>query len=328
MEEEKKLREFYPEIEPFNTGKLKVSEIHEIFYEQVGNKNGETVVFLHGGPGGGIAPIFRRFFNPDIFHAVLFDQRGCGSSTPLGCLEDNNTEALVEDIEKLRKHLGIEKWIVFGGSWGTTLALCYAFKYPERVTALVLRGIFLNRQKDIDWLFEDDAAAKVFPDYFEDYKNYIPESERKSLVKAYYERLISDDYKTRLEAAQHWSKWENKISKLIYIERNDAEDNEQTIAGARIECLYMLKQCFFTEDNFIINNLEKILHIPTYITHGRYDIVCNSANAWDLCKAWEEKSNGKFKPELVITPTSGHSQTEPENRSELIGFLEKIVSKQ
>lgn len=324
---EENLREFYPDIEPFNTGMLKVSEIHNIYYEQVGNISGEPVVFLHGGPGGGVYPSFRKFFNPEIFHAVLFDQRACGKSTPLGCLEENNTQELVEDIEKLRKHLGIEKWIVLGGSWGTTLALCYAIKYPERVKALVLRGIFLNRQKDIDWLFEDDGAGQIFPDYFENYKNYIPKEERNTLVKAYYQRLISEDYNTRLESAKYWSDWENKISKLENINTYDDEDPEQTIAGARIECLYMLKKCFLNDDNYIINNLDSILHIPTYITHGRYDIVCNTSNAWDLCKSWEEKSNGKYKPELLIASRSGHSQSEVQNRSNLINFLEKIASK-
>lgn len=323
--QEKQLRVFYPEIEPFNKSMLKVSDVHEIYYEEIGKKDGEPVVFLHGGPGGGTYPVFRRFFDPEYFHVTLFDQRGCGQSKPLGALEENNTEALIEDIEKLRKHLGIEKWIVFGGSWGSTLALCYAIKYPERVKALVLRGIFLNRQKDIDWLFENDAAGKIFPDYFEPYLNFIPEEERNNLVEAYYKRLTHENYDIRLSAAKNWSNWENKISRLVYTPNaKDDDEIDRMIAGARVECFYMLKKCFFDDDNYIINNLAKILPIPTFITHGRYDIVCNAENAWSLTKAWEQQSNGKYKPELILTPNSGHSQTEPENIHELIGFMEKL----
>lgn len=322
----KELRSLYPPIEPFQYGYLRVSDLHEIYYEQSGNENGIPVVFLHGGPGVGSFPNYRQYFDPEFYRIIIFDQRGCGKSQPLGLLEDNNTDALIEDTEKLRKYLGIDNWIVFGGSWGSTLALAYAIKYPDKVNNLVLRGIFLGRQTDIDWLFEDGPAAKIFPEYFEYYSEFIPEEEKGSLIEAYYKRLISDDYETRKEAGHRFSLWETQIAKLIYENKDDIEVTERDIANSRIECHYMVEKCFFPE-NYILDNLAKIIHIPTYIVHGRYDIVCSASNAWDLYKEWIKLSENKYKPELVFSPSSGHSQTEPENASELVGFMEKIKAK-
>jgi proline iminopeptidase len=319
---ETNLNKLYPPIEPYNTDFLQVSDIHEIYYEEVGNPKGAPVVFLHGGPGVGIHPNYRCFFDPEHYRVILFDQRGCGQSRPLGCLEENNTDELVNDIEKLRKHLNIEDWIVFGGSWGSTLALVYAIRHKEKVKALVLRGIFLGRQSDIDWLFEDDGAAKIFPDYFKEYKLHIPENERESLVKAYYKRLTSSDNNVSLDAGKIFSNWETKISKLIHKESND-EFTEKDLANSKIECLYMFEKCFFSE-NYILNNLNKIVDVKTYIVHGRYDIVCNASNAWELVQHWINISNGKYQPQLVITPSSGHSQMEIENISELIKFMENL----
>lgn len=315
------MNKLYPVIEPYNTGLLEVSEIHKIYYEECGNPNGVPVVFLHGGPGVGVYPDYRRFFDPNFYRVVLFDQRGCGQSLPLGCLEENNTDELVNDIEKLRKSLNIDNWIVFGGSWGSTLALIYAIRHSEVVNALVLRGIFLGRQTDIDWLFEDDGAGKVFPDYFKFYKNHIPLSERDSLVNAYYKRMTSDDRNTVVEAAKIFSKWETQISKLIYQNKVEEDFNERDLANSKIEALYMYEKCFIPE-NYILENLHIIKNIKTYIVHGRYDIVCSVSNAFDLEQKWIEISDNK--PKVVITPSSGHSQMEIENISELVGFMEDL----
>lgn len=317
------LNKFYPVIEPYKTGFLEVSDIHKIYYEECGNPQGVPVIFLHGGPGVGIYPDYRRFFDPEFYRVILFDQRGCGQSLPLGCLEENNTDELVKDIEKIREHLNIQNWIVFGGSWGSTLALIYAIRHHEKVKAMVLRGIFLGRQSDIDWLFEDDGAGKIFPDYFKEYKEYIPLSERKSLVSGYYKRMISDDSKIVLEAAKKFSKWETQISKLIYQNKVEEDFNERDIANSKIEALYMEKKCFIPE-NYILDNLEKIVHIKTYIVHGRYDIVCSASNAFDLAQKWSELSKNSNIPHLVITPSSGHSQMEIENLSTLVGFMEEL----
>lgn len=317
---------FYPAIEPFNKGMLKVSEIHNLYYEQSGNPNGTPVVFLHGGPGAGTIPKYRQFFDPNFYHIILFDQRGAGLSEPLGSLEENNTDEIVKDIEKLREFLNIDKWVVFGGSWGSTLALVYAIRHAERVIAMSLRGIYLARDQDKEWLFEDGAAGQIFPDYFEYYKNYIPEEERGNLVEAYYKRLTSDDMKIRNEAGKRFSTWENQISKLLYApEEGTIDVSPGDLANSRIECHYMIGDCFIEKD-YIINNLEKIMHVPTFIVHGRYDIVCSTSNAWELYKAWIKVSDNKYKPELVITPSSGHSQLENENAAELVGFMEKIKS--
>ncbi|HAF24130.1 MAG TPA: prolyl aminopeptidase [Blastocatellia bacterium] len=299
------MKTLYPEIEPFNTGRLKVSPIHELYYEQCGNPNGKPVVFLHGGPGGGLVPEYRRYFDPKAYRVVLFDQRGSGQSTPKASLEENTTGHLVEDIERLREHLGIDTWQVFGGSWGSTLALAYAETHPARARALVLRGIFLCRPKEIHWFYQEGANA-IFPDVWEGYLQVIPEAERADMVSAYYRRLTSEDESVCLEAARAWSIWEGSTSKLFFdykmIEK--FAEPEFALAFARIECHYFMNNSFFPTDNHLIEHVDKIRQIPSVIVQGRYDVVCPMMSAWELHRAWPEA-------DLRIIPDAGHSISEP-----------------
>lgn len=299
------MKTLYPAIEPFDTGRLKVSPIHELYYEQCGNPDGKPAVFLHGGPGGGISPDYRRYFNPEIYRVVLFDQRGAGQSTPHASIEENTTWDLVADIEGLRQRLAIDRWQVFGGSWGSTLALSYAETHPEAVTELVLRGIFLCRPQEIQWFYQQGASA-IFPDVWEEYLKVIPEPERGDMVSAYYRRLTSDDFATRVEAARAWSIWEGSTSKLFFdsdsIER--FADPEFALAFARIECHYFMNNSFFPTDNYLIENVSNIRHVPCRIVQGRYDVVCPMTSAWDLHRAWPEA-------ELRIIQDAGHSISEP-----------------
>lgn len=299
------MKTLYPEIEPFDTGRVKVSPIHELYYEQCGNPNGKPAVFLHGGPGGGLVPEYRRYFNPEIYRVVLFDQRGAGKSTPHASLEENTTWHLVEDIERLREHFGIDRWLVFGGSWGSTLSLAYAQTHPQRATALVLRGIFLCRPKEIMWFYQEGANA-IFPGAWEEYVSVIPEAERDDLLHAYYRRLMSYDETVRLQAAKAWSIWEGSTSKLIpdqgLIEH--FADPQTALALARIECHYFVNNVFFPSDNYLIEHVGKIRQIPAAIVQGRYDVVCPMMSAWDLHLAWPEA-------QLRIIPDAGHSISEP-----------------
>ena len=299
------MKTLYLPIEPYDTGRLKVSPLHELYYEQCGNPNGKPVVFLHGGPGGGISPDYRRYFNPELYRVVLFDQRGSGKSTPHASIEENTTWDLVADIERLRSHLGIDQWQVFGGSWGSTLALAYAETHPEAVTELVLRGIFLCRPQEIQWFYQQGASA-IFPDVWEEYLKVIPEAERSDMVSAYYRRLTSDDVATRVAAARAWSIWEGSTSKLFFdydsIER--FADPEFALAFARIECHYFINNSFFQTNNYLIENVSKIQHIPCRIVQGRYDVVCPMTSAWDLHRAWPQA-------DLRIVQDAGHSISEP-----------------
>src|SRR6266567_6026343 len=266
------LRTLYPPIEPYDTGRLKVSDVHEIYYEQCGNPKGKPVVFLHGGPGGGLVPEYRQFHDPAAYRIALFDQRGSGQSTPHSSLEENTTWDLVSDIEKLRQHLGIERWQVFGGSWGSTLALAYAETHPDRATEIVLRGIFLLRKQEIDWFYQRGASV-LYPDAWEPYWAHIPESERGDLLSAYYRRLTSDDPGVRLAAAKIWSGWEGATSKLL----PDAaftghyEEDEFALAFARIEAHYFHHKGFFETDDQLLRDADRIRHIPGVIVQGRYD---------------------------------------------------------
>ena len=299
------MRTLYPPIEPYEQGRLRVSPVHELYYEQCGNPDGLPVVFLHGGPGGGTTPDYRRFFDPTTYHIVLFDQRGSGQSTPHASLEENTTWHLVSDIERLREHLGVGSWVVFGGSWGSTLALAYAQTHPERARALVLRGIFLCRPKEIQWFYQEGASA-IFPDVWEQYVAVIPEAERGDMVGAYHRRLTSDDEAVRLEAARAWSVWEGSTSKLFldpdFIQRFG--DPEFALAFARIECHYFMNDAFFETDNYLIENVDKIRGVPAVIVQGRYDVVCPMMSAWELHRAWPEA-------ELKVVPDAGHSALEP-----------------
>jgi proline iminopeptidase len=306
------MRDLYPEIEPYNQGRLKVSDLHEIYFEECGNPKGDPVVFLHGGPGGGISPKNRRYFDPQHYRIVLFDQRGSGQSTPHAELKENTTWDLVADTEKIREHLGISKWHVFGGSWGSTLALAYGETHPSKTKSLCLRGIFLCRKKEIDWFYQRGASI-IFPDLWEPYKNHIPENERHDFVTAYYKRLTSPDKKTRLEAARIWSVWEGSTSKLVPDSNlmHDFDDPEFALAFARIECHYFTNSAFFETDNWLIEHAHTIKKIPTEIVHGRYDVVCPFENAWELHKALPDAK-------LHIVANAGHSAME-------VGIIDRLV---
>ena len=313
--------QFYPKIEPYKTGFLKVSEMHNLYYEECGNPNGAPAVFLHGGPGGGIYPEFRQFFDPEFYRIILFDQRGSGKSTPHAELQANTTWELVSDIEKLRNHLGIEKWLVFGGSWGSTLSLVYAINHPESTVALVIRGIFLGRKFEFDWLYQDSGVAKIYPDNFEEFWNFIPVEERSNMIEAYYKRLTSDDEELRLKAAKIWSIWEGGISKLIPDQNliDEFGDPHTALALARVECHYFVNNLFFESDNYILDNIKNIEDIPTVIVQGRYDVVCPPVSAWDLHQKLP-------KSDLRISPSAGHSQLEVENSNELVKATDEFKS--
>ena len=299
------MRTLYPPIEAYETGMLPVSPIHTLYYEQSGNPRGKPVVFLHGGPGGGTKPEYRSYFDPEAYRIVVFDQRGSGQSTPHASLEANTTWDLVADIERLREHLGIDAWVVFGGSWGSTLALAYAETHPGRTLGLVLRGIFLCRPKEIRWFYQEGASA-IFPDVFEGYIATIPEAERGDVVGAFYRRLTSEDEATRLAAARAWSVWEGSTLKLLPDEETIAHFDEplNALALARIECHYFVNNAFFETDNWLIENIAKVRHIPGVIVQGRYDVVCPAMSAWELHKAWPEAK-------LVLVPDAGHAVSEP-----------------
>jgi len=314
-------RGLYPPIEPFRTGFLRVSDVHEIYFEESGNPDGKPTVFLHGGPGGGTDPKMRTFFNPQVYRIVLFDQRGCGKSRPAASLVDNTTWHLVEDLERLREHLGIERWQVFGGSWGSTLALAYAQTHPDRVTELVLRGIFLIRKWEIDWFYQrPDGAGALYPDLWREYVSTIPEAERSDMVRAYYERLTSNDPKVMRQAAKTWSIWEGATSFLRmnpdYVAK--FQEDDYAAAFARIECHYFINNGFFATDGQLIQNVGRIRKIPSVIVQGRYDVVCPVKSAWDLHCAWPEA-------DLRIVPDAGHSAFEPGNIHELISATDRFA---
>lgn len=297
-------RDLYPEIEPYDSGMLQVSDLHEIYYEQCGNPDGKPVVFLHGGPGGGGDSRPRRFFDPDAYRIVLFDQRGCGRSRPHAELRENTTWHLVEDIERLRRELGIERWQVFGGSWGSTLALAYAQSHPERVTELVLRGIFMLRRGELEWFYQH-GASELFPDAWESYLAPIPEVERGDMLSAYYRRLTSDNPEERLAAAKAWSVWEASTSHLFQ-DRNQIEhfsEDEFALAFARIECHYFVHGGFMKKPEQLLRDAGAIRDIPGVIIQGRYDVVCPMRSAWDLHRAWPEA-------EFTVVPDAGHSAFE------------------
>lgn len=312
------MREFFPEIEPYNKGMLKVSDIHTLYWEECGNPEGRPVVFLHGGPGGGVAPDHRRFFDPKTYRIILFDQRGSGQSIPCAELRENTTWDLVKDTETIREMLKIDKWVVFGGSWGSTLALAYAITHPERVKALVLRGIFLCRPSEIKWFYQE-GASQIFPDVWDEYLKPIPENERHDLVSAYYKRLTHEDPEVRLQAAKAWSKWEAATSRLIVDPKaiDEFDDPEYALSFARIECHYFTNNAFFKTNNWLLENIDKIRHIPGAIVQGRYDVVCPAKSAWELHKAWPE---AKF----TFVPDSGHAAAEPGTRSALIEATESF----
>ena len=302
----------FPPIEPFNSGFME-RDGHQIYYEQCGNPNGKPAVFLHGGPGGGGSTTVRRFFDPKKYHIVIFDQRGCGRSKPHGCLEKNTTWDLVEDIETLKKILGFKKWLVFGGSWGSTLSLAYSQTYPTSVSEMVLRGIFMLRKKELDWFYQE-GASNIFPEAWEKFLEPIDENQRDDLMSAYHKIFKSDNEEKKLAAAIAWSRWEGSTSSLGYNpDMADSFSNPHfALAFALIENHYFVNKGFLEHENQLIESgIDIIRNIPTTIVQGRYDIVCPMTTAWELSKNWPEAK-------LIVAPSSGHTAFEKEITSELI----------
>lgn len=299
------MRARYPQLEPNQSGHLAVSNLHSIYWEECGNPRGKPILFLHGGPGSGLEPSHRTFFDPKVYRIILFDQRGCGKSKPHACLEENSTWDLVEDIEKIRKMFGIEQWVVFGGSWGSTLALAYAETHPERIKGLIVRGIFLCRQKELEWFYQS-GADRIFPDEWDKFIEPIPEEERGNLMKAYYQRLTSKDPHVRKKAAYTWTAWEGATIRLKHDPHGFSSFTEEMHADAiaRIECHYFMNQAFFQSDGWLLEQAKRLKKIPGIIVHGRYDIPCPVESAWALHKAWPEAR-------LAIVPAAGHAASEP-----------------
>jgi len=314
-------RALYPEIEPYESGRIRVDGIHDIYYEQSGNPNGKPALFIHGGPGAGSDPKHRRFWDPAAYRIVLFDQRGAGNSTPHGSLEKNTTWDLVRDIEALRGHLHIDRWQVFGGSWGSTLALAYAQRAPSCVTELILRGIFLLRDWEIRWFYQE-GASRIFPDAWEGFVGAIPEGERDDLVRAYHRRLTCEDAAARAHAALAWSSWEGSTSTLrtdpVLIAR--ASQPAFAEALARIECHYFVHRGFLEHDGALLDEIDRIRHIPAVIVQGRYDVVCPMDSAWTLHRAWPEA-------ELRVVADAGHAASEPGITSELVAATDGFRGK-
>ncbi len=311
-------RTLYPEIEPYHTFRLSVDAPHEIYVEESGSPDGKPVLFVHGGPGGGTEPKQRRYFDPARYRIVLFDQRGCGRSTPHASLEHNTTWHLVSDMEAIREHLGIERWVLFGGSWGSTLSLAYALRHPERVSALVLRGIFLLRRREIDWFYQE-GASRIFPEAWESYLAPIPASERGDLLSAYHRRLTSDDLPVRLRAARAWSIWEGSTSRLFPDPELIARTGEDrfAVAFARIECHYFVNRGFLETDGWLLEHAARLRDIPGVIVQGRYDVVCPAESAWALHRAWPGS-------ELRMVPDAGHSASEPGIVHELVAATDRF----
>ena len=314
------LSTLYPKIKPYDSGFLNVDE-HQVYFEQCGNPNGKPAVFLHGGPGGGGSEEVRRFFNPNVYRIIVFDQRGCGRSKPHGCLENNTTWDLVSDIELLRKKLDINKWLVFGGSWGSTLSLAYAQTHPDSVSELILRGIFLLREEELKWFYQD-GSSRIFPEAWQDFVDIIDEDERDDLMGAYHRIFNSDDTAKKLAAAIAWTKWEASTISLSYSPTTVEEmsNPEFALAFALIENHYFINKGWFKTENQLIENIEIIRSIPSVIVQGRYDAVCPMKTAWELSQAWPEA-------EMIIAPASGHTAFEKEITHALISATDKFGKK-
>ncbi|MFM8747824.1 MAG: prolyl aminopeptidase [Aestuariivirga sp.] len=313
-------RTFYPELQPFNRGRLQVSALHEIYFEECGNPAGKPAVVLHGGPGGGISPFLRQMHDPGAYRIVLFDQRGCGQSTPHAELAENTTWDLVDDIERLRQHLGIARWQVVGGSWGSTLALAYAQTHPGRVTELILRGIFTLRKSEIHWFYQH-GASELFPDAWEHFLKPIPEAERHDLLTAYHRRLTGNDPAEQLTCARAWSQWEGATLSLLPDEKRIREFGADrfALAFARIECHYFVNNGFFTQDGQLLAGASRLKSIPGVIIQGRYDVVTPPVTAWDLHRAWPEA-------EFLMVADAGHTAVEPGIADALVRATERFKS--
>lgn len=310
----------YPVIQPYHQSFLQVDDLHHIYFEEVGNPRGYPVIFVHGGPGGGIFPNCRRFFDPRHYRIILFDQRGAGQSRPYAELTNNTTPNLVADMELLREYLNIDQWMVFGGSWGSTLSLAYAIEHPDRVRALILRGIFLARQEELDWLYGPNGAARLFPAEYERFMSILSPEEQNTPVESYYKYLTHEDEDTRLKAAWEWDIWESSISQLIPYQRNwddsTKKDWEASLAIARIEAHYFVNQSFLPFENYLLEGAKTLGHIPTTIVNGRYDVICPCKTAYELHQAMPHA-------ELIIVPDTGHSSMEQGTSDALTQAMDK-----
>jgi proline iminopeptidase len=313
------VKSLYPHLEPFEVNFLEIDD-HKIYYEESGNPNGKPAIFVHGGPGGGGSTEVRRFFNPELYKIIVFDQRGCGRSKPHASLKDNTTWHLVSDMERIRKKLGIEQWLVFGGSWGSTLSLAYAQAHPTRVSELVLRGIFMLRKKELDWFYQE-GASKIFPEPWQEFLEPIEDDKRENLMDAYRQIFYGDDQEKKLQAAVAWSKWEAATSSLLISKSrvDEFQNPEFALAFAMIENHYFINKGFFEDENQLLKNLDAIRHIPAVIVQGRYDVVCPMESAWELAVKWPEA-------EFIVTPNSGHSAFEKENIAALVDATDKFAS--
>ena len=312
-------RTLYPEIEVNSSGMLEVGDGHRMYYEECGNPEGKPAVYIHGGPGGGSNPGQRRVFNPDKYRIILFDQRGCGKSQPTASLQNNTTWDLVSDMEKLRAHLDIDRWQVCGGSWGSTLSLAYAQTHPERVTELILRGIFTLRKAELDWYYQGGAAS-LFPDEWEKFVAPISADERDDMINAYYRRLTSEDEQVQVEAARAWSIWEGSTINLLQRPRQIKHFGSEAFAVAfsRIECHYFVNKGFFESDGWLIENVDPIRHLPITIIQGRYDVCTPMTTAWDLHQALPEA-------DFHIVPDAGHAFDEPGIADRLVRTTDQFV---
>ena len=314
------MREFYPDIEPYRIEHFAVGDGHTLYLEECGNPGGLPVVFLHGGPGAGLARYHRRFFDPARYRVVLFDQRGAGKSTPFAGLEANTTPDLVADLERIRGHLGIERWAVFGGSWGSTLALAYAESHPDRALGLILRGIFLARPEEVRWFYEEGGASRILPEKWQRYASIIPVNERGSMLEAFWKRLTSDDEAIRIAAARAWGAWEGSALTLAASPDTEAEFAAPNVAVslARIEAHYFRNHAFLEPDQ-LLRDIGRIRHIPATIVHGRYDIICPAKSAFDLHEAWPEADF-----HIVL---SGHAASEPAIVDKLVEATDRLAER-
>ncbi len=310
----------FPPVKPYVTHHLEVDKPHVLYIEECGNPSGVPVVFLHGGPGAGCSGYHRQYFDPEVYRIILFDQRGCGKSQPHASLENNTSRHLVEDLETIRKHLKIHQWVVFGGSWGSTLGLLYAETYPDSVSGLILRGIFLARDRDVSWFYQE-GASRLFPDYWQAFVQPIPLSQRGNMIEAYHQILTGDDEVLKLRAAKAWSVWEGMTATL---QTNDSviesfAGSHAALSIARIECHYFKHQCWLEPDQ-LVRDINKIRHIPAYIIHGRYDVICPVEQAWALSRAWPEA-------QLSIIADAGHAVVEPGITQALLEATREMASR-
>ena len=312
------MQTLYPEIKPYARHELSVEAPHVLYVDGSGSPDGLPVVFVHGGPGAGCDALSRRFFDPNLYRIITFDQRGCGRSTPHASLENNTTWDLVADMELIREHLNIDKWVLFGGSWGSTLSLAYAQTHPDRVSALILRGIFLCRQQELQWFYQQ-GASRMFPDFWQDYVAPIPVDERGDMIQAFYKRLTGPDQIAQMHAAKAWSTWEGRTATLRpnpqVVER--FSEAHRALSIARIECHYFVNNAFL-EPNQLLNNMPNIAHLPGIIVHGRYDVICPLENAWELHQAWPNS-------ELQIIRDAGHAASEVGTTDALVRAADQIA---